>query len=49
MWQVFQILFFFWGGVDCSPAHLSSQNVTYTHQMLCCRITTINFYAFNNF
>jgi len=28
--------------LDCSP-----HNVTHTHQMLCCRITTLNIYIFN--
>jgi len=32
--------------LDCSPAHLSTQD---THQMLCCRITTLTFYIFNKF
>jgi len=27
---------------DCSPAHIFKQNAR-THQMLCCRITTLTF------
>jgi len=35
---------------DCSPAYLSTQDArTHTHQMLCCRITTLTFYIFNKF
>jgi len=36
--------------LDCSPAYLSTRRThTHTHQMLCCRITTLTFYIFNKF
>jgi len=31
-----------------SRIHLHTER-TYTHQMLCCRITTLTFYIFNKF